>query len=146
LSNADDEWLQPDEKPLREWMFGFLIDHTGEDCTYHNMLERSMSRYGEFTPLNGPELDRAEIFKELVTSLTDLLGSEDAAGQWLMHSAVFREFGGTSPIHYLEEGGFWTLSLLADVIKIAKAHPTDPMGLRAESKRPTSDHETADAV
>lgn len=121
-----------DPEILRKWMFEFLIDHTGECCSYHNILERSAARYDESLPFNGPELDRAELFQELVTGLAVILGSEEAVGGWLMHSTIFNEFGGAPPIMYLEEGGFWTLSLLNDVVKIARAHPTDPLGLRFE--------------
>jgi hypothetical protein len=121
-----------DPEFLREWMFGFLVEHSGDDCAYHNILERDLSRSDELLPLNGPERDRAEIFRELVASLTELLGSEKAAADWLMHSAMFDKFGGATPIEYLQEGGFWTLSLMNDALKIAEAHPADPLGLRAE--------------
>jgi hypothetical protein len=114
-------------------MFEFLIDHAGECCSYHNILERTAARYDETLPLNGPELDRAELFRELIEGLRKILGSEEAAGRWLMHSSIFKEYGGASPIMYLEEGGFWALSLLNDVIKIAQAHRTDPLGLRFEA-------------
>lgn len=117
---------------LREWMFNFLVDHAGEEFSFHNILERPVSRQDELLSLNGPELDRAELFKELVEGLATILGSQDAAGRWLMHSSVFNEHGGAPPIMYLEEGGFWALSLFNDVVKMAHAYPTDPLGLRFE--------------
>lgn len=61
-----------------------------------------------------------------------MLGSEEAVGRWLNHSSIFKEFGGAPPMMYLEEGGFWSLSLLNDVVKIVHAHPTDPLGFRFE--------------
>lgn len=121
-----------DPEALREWMFGFLIEYTGDDTAYLNILEKSVDRADEFLPFNGSEQDRAEIFHGLVLSLIELLGSEKAAAHWLMHSTIFEQIGGASPIFYLQEGDFWALSLMDDVVKIAKAHPSDPLGLRAE--------------
>jgi hypothetical protein len=121
-----------DPELLREWMFNFTVDHTGEDCSFYNILERPSSRQDEQLPFNGPELDRAELFHELVTGLVDVLGSEEAVGRWLNYSSIFKEFGGAPPMMYLEEGGFWALSLFNDVVKIAHAHPTDPLGFRFE--------------
>lgn len=120
-----------DSEHLRTWMFDFLIDCTGEDCAFYKILERSWQ--DESSPLNGPELDRAVLFQELVQGLTTFLGSEQAVGRWLAHSSIFVEHGGAPPIMYLEEGGFWSLSLLNDVVKIAGAHPGDPLGLRYEA-------------
>jgi hypothetical protein len=132
VDDANGDSLATEANALCEWMFGFLIDHTGDDCAFHNILERSSSRYGEFTSLDDAELDRARIFKELITSLSEILGSEEAAGTWLVDSSAFSEHGGVPPIHYLQEGGFWSLSLLSDAVTIAKAYPWDPLGLRTE--------------
>lgn len=121
-----------DRELLRQWMFDFIIDHAGQDCSFYSILERPSSRQDELLPFNGPELDRAELFHELVTGLLSVLGSEEAVGRWLNHSSIFEEFGGAPPIMYLEEGGFWALSLLNDTVKIAIAHPTDPLGFRFE--------------
>lgn len=127
----------PDAEHLREWMYNFIVDHTGEDGTFHNLLEREISRWDETLPLNGPELDRAEIFKELVDALASILGSENAAGEWLTHSSIFKKYGGVRPLMYLEGGGFWSMSLLNDVLLIAKALPMDPLGLRSDLLRDT---------
>ena len=132
MNDASGEWIAPDEGALREWMFNYLLEHTGDDCAYLNILQRGISRYGDLIRLNGDELDRARIFRELVSTLNDLMGSEEAAADWLTHSTRFEEFGGVPPIHYLQEGGFWSLSLLCDTLKIAKAHPSDPLGLKLE--------------
>jgi len=125
-----------DAEHLREWMYNFIVDHTGENAPFFNLLERHASSWDEDLPLTDAELDRARIFQELVGSLATILGSEEAAGDWLLHSSIFQEFGGAAPLLYLEQGGFWTMSLLNDVLLIAKSLPTDPLGLKTASSRP----------
>jgi hypothetical protein len=114
-------------------MYNFLVDHTGDITAFYNILERSSLAWDETAPLSSAEQDRAEIFQELVGSLTSILGSEEAAGKWLMYSSTFKTAGGSSPLSFLEEGGFWTLSLLQEMLAIAQAYPTDPLGLRSEA-------------
>ena len=106
---------QTDPEALREWMVGFLVEHTRDNDAYHLILERDAPRYGESIPLDGPELDRAELFRELVTSLVSILDSEEEAGKWLNRSLFFADGGESAPIDYLRDGGFWALSLLKNI-------------------------------
>lgn len=126
--------MSDDVRPaiLRRWMWNFLSKSTGDDASFLQILERPGSVLDD-APLSSSEFDRARIFRELVSALIGVLGSEEAVGRWLMHSVVFRKFGGATPLDYLENGGFWALSLLSNIVKIARAHPTDPLGLNDEA-------------
>ncbi len=126
--------MSDDVRPeiLRRWMMNFLLKNTGDHASYLQILERPGS-VPDDAPLSDPELDRARIFRELISGLIHLLGTDEAVGRWLTHSVVFRHYGDAAPIDYLEGGGFWALTLLSDIVKIAKAHPTDPLGLKDEA-------------
>jgi hypothetical protein len=125
--------MSDDVRPeiLRRWMRNFLVKSTGDNASFFQILERPRS-VPDDAPLSSSELDRARVFRELISGLTSILGTEEAVGTWLTHSVVFNHYGDAAPIDYFEGGGFWALSLLTDIVKIAKAHPTDPLGLRDE--------------
>lgn len=102
---------------LSQWLWDYLLQHTGEDRWFYVVLDRRHD-VGSDASLTDAEKDRAEMFKEMIDGLIEIHGGEDAAAEWLLHESEFKRVGESDPIEYLEDGNFWTLALLSDVVKI----------------------------
>lgn len=116
---------------LKNWMQGFFIDYMDDDFFFRRIINRFPGRSDE-EPLNGEELDRAELFASVIASLTKLQGSERAAANWLLYSPTFKSICGCAPLDYLEVGEFQALTMLDDVLQLAIIFADDPLAMRAD--------------
>lgn len=110
-----------------DWLWSFLVEHTGEDQYFDLLLGRL---HGEHPPhpQNVFEKDRLILFRELVDFLIELRGAETEAADWLFNNPAFERAVGISPFQYLEDGEFQALSLLRDWVLVAcleKRHGRD---------------------
>lgn len=117
----DIEERNPDQEEVErhsDWLWSFLVEHTGEDRFFDAILGRGGGEHPPH-PQNGSEIDRLILFRELVDYLVKLRGSEQEAANWLFWNPVFKKVAGAAPFDYLEDGEFQSLSLLHDWLQIA---------------------------
>lgn len=111
--------LRPVEHQSREvgeWLYNFLWDHTGDDCAFINFLGKRRESWPHHA-LDGDEFDRMEMFQSLITNLTILLGSEDAAAHWLFETQAFANVNGSTPFECLADGSFDALYFIDTLIQ-----------------------------
>lgn len=94
-----------------DWLRSFLLGFAGEELAFDNILGRSTGSHPPHAR-DQAEHDRVELFRALLGNLTELLGSQEAAANWLLHDEHFREAVGYVPFDYLEPGDLDALALL----------------------------------
>lgn len=77
-------------------------------------------------------VDGKEALLCIMQSLLMLCGSEEAAVDWLFHSVSYQQINGNYPYLALENGDFWSLTVLQDWLQIIVRHRASCPDLIAE--------------
>jgi hypothetical protein len=76
------------------------------------------------------------MLRDIVDDLTGILGSKEAASDWIFHNKPFKQVAGYDPFDYLAPGEFEALALLHSLVRMSAMQRKSLEGLRDNSFNP----------
>lgn len=122
------EWDAKGRRELKDlscWLRDYLVDHVGESVSFGTLIGRQPPDDGDDARTIF-ELDRLKMFREVVDYLTEILGSEGAASEWMFHNEAFKKVAGNDPYDYLSPGEFEALALLHGLLHLSVTQRRSP--------------------